>query len=234
MTDKYLAVFDWNSTLFDDFSATHEATNACLEFFNIAPISKDDLQSKFTFPLIHFYEKAGVKIDDYLQNTTQLAHIFHTKYDALKQQCGLMAGAIEALDFCKAQNMHCLILSNYNQRPLEEDVKHLGVAEYFETISGNQDPEAITSGTNKLERLEAYMTAHNFVAEQTFIIGDSHEEPELARKLNILGVSIAGGLLSPARLAHYKKDYIIEDLSELPSILKREWGLPESSQNVKT
>ena len=224
---KYLAVFDWNSTLFDDFPATYDATNECLKFFDLPPISKEELQEKFTFPLIHFYEKAGVSVDAYLKNTTELANIFHTKYDELKQQCGLMAGTIEALDFCKHHNMHCFVLSNYNQLPLEEDVKRLGVADYFENISGNQDPEAITSGTNKLERLETYMAEHGFTAEQTFIIGDSHEEPELARRIDILGISIAGGLLSPARLEKYKKDCIVDTLHELPSILAKHCALDE-------
>jgi len=225
MTKKYLAVFDWNSTLFDDFSATFAATNACLEFFNIPPISQEDLREKFTFPLIHFYEKAGVNVDDYLQNTQILADIFHNKYDALKSECALMAGARQALDFCHQHNMHCIIISNYNQIPLQKDVQDMGVDGYFETVSGNQDPEAITSGTNKLERLQSYMGEYGFEAQNTFIIGDSHEEPQLAKKLDILGVSIAGGLLSPSRLEKYKKDYIISHFDELPPILMKEWGL---------
>ena len=225
MTQKYLAVFDWNSTLFDDFPATFVATNDCLAFFDVPPISEESLREKFTFPLIHFYEKAGVPVDEYLKNTPALSDIFHTKYNALKTQCGLMAGTIEALEFCKQHNMRSIILSNYNQEPLEDDVARLGVEPYFETISGNQDPEAITSGTNKLERLESYMTAHGFEAQNTFIIGDSHEEPQLARQLSILGISMAGGLLSARRLEKHKKDYVIESLNELPAILEKEWHL---------
>ena len=116
---KYLAVFDWNATLFDDTPATYEATNACLSFFDIPPISLLELQEKFTFPLIHFYEKAGVSVDDYLKNTQELSNIFHTRYNALKQNCGLMNGAIDALEFCHSHDMHCMVLSNYNQAPLE-------------------------------------------------------------------------------------------------------------------
>lgn len=118
-----------------------------------------------------------------------------------------------------------MILSNYTQAHLEADIKHFEISHYFENISGNQDPEAITSHTNKYERLRDYMNKHDFTAEQTFIIGDSHEEAELARQLNILGISITDGLLSPQRLEHYKKDYIINKLNELPAILTKEWEL---------
>ena len=225
MTKKYLAVFDWNATLFDDTPATHEATNECLAFFDIPPLPLLELQEKFTFPLINFYEKTGVPVEDYLKNTQELSDIFHTRYNELKKECTLMKGTVEILDFCHQHDMHCIILSNYNQAPLEADIKHFNIDHYFETISGNQDPEAITSHTNKYERLRDYMKEHSFTAQQTFIIGDRHEEPELARQLGILGVSMAGGLLSPRRLEKYKKDYVIENLIELKDILKREWDL---------
>ena len=225
MTQKHLAVFDWNATLFDDTPATYNATNECLAFFDIPPISLERLQDTFTFPLIHFYEKSGVSVDDYLKNTSELSDIFHTKYNELKTECTLMKGARQALNFCKNHNMHCMILSNYNQAPLETDIQHFNLEPYFETISGNKDPEAITSHTNKYERLRDYMNEHGFTPEQTFIIGDSHEEPELARLLNILGISITGGLLSPTRLEKCKKDHVITDLTELPDILEKEWSL---------
>jgi len=224
-SQKHLAVFDWNATLFDDTPATYEATNECLAFFDIPPLTLLELQEKFTFPLIHFYERAGVPVDAYLKNTQVLSDIFHTKYNALKKDCGLMNGAIESLNFCRHHDMHCIILSNYNQAPLEQDVMRFELDDYFEAISGNQDPEAITSHTNKYERLRDYMDEHDFTPAHTFIIGDSHEEPELARQLDILGISMAGGLLSPSRLEECKKDYVVECFDALPEILTAEWNL---------
>jgi len=225
MNKKYLAVFDWNATLFDDTPATYTATNECLKFFDIPPISLERLQETFTFPLIHFYEKVGVPVDDYLKNTQELSDIFHTKYNELKKDCALMDGTREILNFCRKKDMHCMILSNYTQTHLETDIKHFKIDHYFENISGNQDLEAITSHTNKYERLRDYMKDNGFEAARTFIIGDSHEEPQLAHQLDILGVSITGGLLSPTRLEKYKKDYVIENLGELKDILKQEWEL---------
>ena len=224
-TSNYLAVFDWNSTLFDDVQAMYQATNECLAVFDIAPMSLAEQQEIFSFPLIDFYEKAGIKTDDYLKNTQQLSDIFHTKYDELKKECSLMKGAYEALDFCSQNQMHMIILSNYNQEPLEKDVARFDLNPYFDAILGNQDYEAITSHTNKYERLRDYMKQHGFVPNKTFIIGDSHEEPELAHQLDILGISMAGGMLSPTRLEKYKKDYVIDDLAALIDILKREWEL---------
>lgn len=224
MTQNYLAVFDWNATLFKDMKATVHATNASLAFFGLPPMSLEKQQELFSFPLIHFYEKAGVNIDDYLKNAEHVGWLFNEKYNALKTDCPLMKGAIEVLEFLKSHNVTCKILSNQMQHVLNQDVSRFEIDHYFETISGNHDPATIVTGMNKYERLRDFMNENGFTPERTFIIGDSHEEPELARKLNILGISIRGGLTSDERLENYKKDYLIDSLTELPTILTKEWG----------
>lgn len=206
-------------------AATHEGTKASLEFFGLPPLSLEEEQELFTFPLIHFYEKIGVSVDEYLKHAEEVGRLFHATYNAHKSNCTLADGAVELLDHLKSQKVDMIILSNHNQTTLETDVARFEITDYFDVISGNADPATIISGTNKLERLSTYMDTHGYAATHTFIIGDSHEEPELARKLDILGISIAGGLLSPTRLAHYKKDYVIDSLREVPAILNDEWNL---------
>lgn len=223
----YLAVFDWNSTLLNDMDATSRATNECLAFFDVAPISIAEIQEYFTFPLIHFYEKVGIPVDDYLKNAEELGNVFRTSYNKFKTQSTLMDGTIELLEWLHTHNVNCKILSNLDEDLLKEDAVQFGIDQYFDTISGTTDPATLVSGTNKYERLRDFMEDNSYSNDKTFIIGDSHEEPELARKLNILGISITGGLLSPKRLEKYKKDYVIDNLTELPAILVNEWGLKE-------
>jgi len=221
----HLAVFDWNATLFDDMAATHIATNECLAFFDIAPISLEQEQELFSFPLIHFYEKMGVSADEYLKHAAEVGDIFHLHYNKHKQDCTLKVGALDVLKWFKNEGVTLKILSNHVHETLEGDIARFGIEGYFDAVSGNKNPATIIEGMNKFERLEAFLTQNGFSADKTFIIGDSHEEPELARKMDILGISITGGLLSPARIAKCKKDYVVDELTELPAILAREWGL---------
>ena len=231
---KKLAVFDWNGTLFDDMEATHIATNACLNFFNIPEITIEEEQELFTFPLIHFYEKIGVSVDHYLKHAEEVGDLFHSVYNTHKENCHLANGAIELLDWLTHHDVTCKILSNHNQTTLDNDVSNFNIDHYFETISGNVDPATIITGMNKFERLEAFIQENGYAAQNTFIIGDSHEEPELARKMNILGISITGGLLSPRRIEKYKKDYVIDSLTEVPALLSKEWGLEMPTNMGKT
>lgn len=221
----YLAAFDWNGTLFDDTPATLAATNACLKSFGRPEIDLHTMQETFSFPLIHFYERMGVNADDYLARAEEESHVFLSTYEKAATSCRAMDGAFALLDWLTDRGVHCMILSNHIQHCLDADVARLGFTHYMKTVSGNLTKATITQGLSKQLRLESYMEEHGFKPEKTFIIGDSHEEPELAKRLGILGISIAGGLLSAARLEKYKADHIVQTLHEVRPILENHWNL---------
>lgn len=222
---KYLAAFDWNGTLFDDTPATLQATNIVLAKFGKGPLDLHTLQETFTFPLIHFYERVGVSADEYLKNAEEEGAAYVEAYEASNGNCSIMDGAIELLEWLGEKGVHTMILSNHMQGNLDADVERLGIRPYMQHVSGNTERATMTQGLSKQIRLEAYMEQHGFAPENTFIIGDSHEEPELARRLGILGISIAGGLLSAARLEKYKADHIVQKLHEVRPILENHWDL---------
>ncbi len=221
----YLAVFDWNGTLFDDTTATLYATNAVLEKFGIGPIDLLTMQENFSFPLIHFYERMGVSADVYLKHAEEESMAYIAAYESRYHTCDIADGAFDLLDWLETRGVHSMVLSNHLQDNLNADVERLGITPYMKHISGNPERATITQGLSKQIRLEAYMKEHGFAPENTLIIGDSHEEPELAKRLGLLGISIAGGLLSPARLEKYKADYIIQKLHEVRPLLEKHWNL---------
>ncbi len=224
-SSPYLAVFDWNGTLFDDTQAALTGTNAELRSYGRAAIDLPTLQENFSFPLIHFYERMGIGADEYLSRAEEDRQVFLESYEQAAASCAIMDGAFDLLDWLGTKDVHCMILSNHLQEHLDVDVARLGVAPYMQSISGNALKATITHGLSKQTRLEAYMAEHGFAPEKTFIIGDSHEEPELARRLGLLGISITGGLLSVPRLEKCKPDYIVHRLSEVRPILENRWKL---------
>lgn len=221
----HLAVFDWNGTLFDDTSATLHATNTVLETFNKGPIDLLTMQENFSFPLIHFYERMGVAPDVYLERAEAEGMAYIEAYEKQYHTCSIADGAFELLEWLEERDVHSMVLSNHLQDNLHADVARLGITPYMKHISGNPERATITQGLSKQIRLEAYMKEHGFTPEKTFIIGDSHEEPELAKRLGLLGISISGGLLSPTRLEKYKADYIVHKLHEVRPILEKHWKL---------
>jgi phosphoglycolate phosphatase-like HAD superfamily hydrolase len=220
---RHLAVFDWNGTLYDDMAATHAATNAALAFFDHPPITLEEEQSLFTFPLIHFYEKVGIGADRYLQHAEKVGRVWIEKYNQEKIKCGLKPGAVSLLSKLHEQNIAIMLLSNNMQYILDEDLARFDLVPYFDVISGNEDPATIVSGLSKQERLESYMRKNRFDPAHTMIVGDSHEEADIAHRLGLFGLSISGGLLSKERLKKEAKDHIIDHLDEVAPLLTQQW-----------
>lgn len=219
----HLAVFDWNGTLLNDMDATHVATNASLAFFGKAPITRRQEQEHFTFPLIHFYEKMGISVDEYLEHAEEVGNLFNKIYTEESAACGLREGAQDLLGWLRSNGVACMVLSNHRDNLLKADVTRLGVADHFDTISGNANPATIVQGLSKQIRLEEYLAAHGYDAAKAFIIGDSHEEPELARRLGLTSISITGGLMTEERLARVGADFQVDSLVEVRPILEKLW-----------
>jgi len=222
---SYLAVFDWNGTLYNDTPATLAATNACLNYLGKDSIDLPTLQETFSFPLVHFYERMGVSVDVYLRDAAKLADLFLDVYERECPAYGLADGAMDTVLWLKSHGVHCMVLSNHLQDCVIRDARRLGIDGCFDHISGTHTYATITTGMNKFERLSDYMAQGGYTPDKTFIIGDSHEEPEIARRLGILGISITGGLMSPARLEKHKTDYVVRELRELRGLLAARWVL---------
>jgi phosphoglycolate phosphatase-like HAD superfamily hydrolase len=218
-----LAVFDWNCTLIDDVEACLTAKNAALEFLGHDPITLERLRDIFTFPIIHAYERAGVHPDRYLEHAHDISEIFVGTYEREAEHCGLREGVHQLLDWLHARDIPAIILSNHLQQPLQERVVHMGLDHHFEAILGTQHYATIARKMDKQERLEAYMAEHGYDARHSLIIGDTHEEAELARNLGMTGISITGGLFSRQRLEACQPDYIIDHPRQMIDICETQW-----------
>lgn len=215
-----LAVFDWNGTLLDDTGACLRAANDVLHFFDAAPIDMNRLQATFSFPLIHFYVRNTVPADLYLAHAKQAGEIFLTSYEREAAYAGLRAGAEPLLARLADMKITPIILSNHLHRCLVPKIEALGIAHFFEHISGNQDYGTITQSMNKQARLQDILQNLSIMPEEAFIIGDSDEEPHLADNMGMYCISITGGIVSRARLKDCGGDFLIDGLDEVIPLLE--------------
>lgn len=222
--NKKLFVFDWNGTLLADTKASWEASNICLQFFGCPPISIAHFRETFHFPVIHFYRLNGVDVDDMLARKAESNVIFQAAYERLAARARMRRGARELLRFLGDSGCERIILSNYLTEKIQAHVRRLGIAEYFSHIDANTDDGThILQHTTKTERLNRFMDEHGFAPADTFILGDSAEEPEIARHLGLRSIGITQGVISRARLRKAAPDFIIGSLDEIPAILKKSW-----------
>ncbi|MGE4314036.1 MAG: HAD family hydrolase [Pseudobdellovibrionaceae bacterium] len=222
---KNLIVFDWNGTLFDDTEATLHCTNEEFALMGADPITLERMQDTFSFPLVHFYERNGIDVADYLARAENAGRHFLTCHAKAALKCGLGKGAADLLAWGKANHITMMVLSNHFEARLKEEMTRFGIEHYFKAVSANVDMATVTHKMNKEERLRFLLEEYGFAPEHAVIIGDSHEEPEIARRVGLTSISITGGVLSKERLYACEPDYVIETLEEVPEILQNRWAL---------
>ncbi len=214
--DKKLFVFDWNGTILADTRASWRAGNDCLEFYGAAPISLAVHRATFIFPILPFYELHGVSAERVLALKDEGNAVFQTAYERYSRNVRTRHGARALLEHLKARDVDCMILSNYRTEKIRDKAQHLGIAEYFKDISAHDcGGTTILQSTTKVLRLREYMAANGYNAENTVIIGDSMEEPEIAKALDLTSIGITGGYISRPRLRQAAPDHIVNRLDEI-------------------
>lgn len=223
---KYLAVFDWNGTLFDDLEASVKGNAAALEIFGLSAMPLKHYQNIFTFPLINFFRRAGVSEHAYLEKHEEAASVFFETYENEAKNCSLRPMVPEFLEWLNENGVACAILSNHLIENTESQLERFNISKFFSHISCKQayDTDYITK-LNKTERLKKIMDDGGYDPECAFIIGDSLEEPEVASQMGMTSISISGGCVSRKRLAEIKPDILIDSFNELFPLVGEMWNL---------
>lgn len=215
-----LIVFDWNGTVLSDTRASWLAGNECLKFYGAEPMSLKTYRDIFTFPILHFYKKYGLSVDDVLAKKEESNEVFQSAYESLAANARTRRGARSLLSWIKQQGMTSIILSNYVTEKIESHVKRLQLEEYFSYVSAHTcGGTSILEKTSKVERLSDFMSKRRYRPQDTIIIGDTMEEPEIARALGLNSIGITDGYISEGRLKKAEPDYIVSSLSEVKNII---------------
>ncbi len=221
-----LIVFDWNGTILSDTRPSVEAGNVCLEFYGAKAISLRKYRETFNFPILHFYKLNGLSVDHVLAKKDEANIVFQEAYEHLAKSARTRKGARSALDWIADQGMGCIILSNYRTEKIREHTKRLKLDRYFDDVQAfGCGGGSIVESTHKSERLTKYMAQHNYKPQDVVIVGDSAEEPEIARHLGITSIGITDGYITRARLRDASPDHIIHRLNEIPDLLINKWGI---------
>ncbi len=229
---KKLFIFDWNGTLLFDTAANHAGFNETLKLFGQEPVSHDQYRETMDFPLVHVYTRNGVHVDDYLGRFQDATDVFFNTYRPLAKSCPLKENTIELLEFLMDHDYDLMVLSNQNDIDLHDQIAERHITRYFKIISGNQENSVLGyTTTNKLQRLEKILAENDYDLSESYIIGDSLEEPEIAHRLGLNCISVTWGCFSRHRLEKTTTNHMIDDLAQVQEILQKlpkENGLKEA------
>ena len=174
------------------------------------------------FPLVHVYTRNGVPVDDYLARFQDATDVFFATYRPMAKSCPLKEGTVELLDFLADQGFDLMILSNQNDMDLRDQIAERHITHHFHMISGNQENSVLGyTTTNKLERLQKILAENDYDLSESYIIGDSLEEPDIAHRLGLNCISVTWGCFSKHRLEKTTTNHVIDDLAQAIEILQK-------------
>ena len=82
-----LVSFDWNGTILADTYAVLEADNEVLKTLGKEPITLKKLQNAFDVPIVSYFKNLGYPENEFIKNSNQISHIFHTYYENQVTKC---------------------------------------------------------------------------------------------------------------------------------------------------
>jgi phosphoglycolate phosphatase len=216
---KRLFVFDWNGTILSDTVPSWKAGNVALEFYGVKPIPLQLHRETFCFPIVPFYEIHGVSEKEVMERREEGNEAFQAAYSEFAKNARTRTGARVLLDHLNDQGAECIILSNYLTTRIQEHLDRLKIGHYFSHVSGYDcDGTTILKSTTKTLRLRSYMEEQGYASDHVVIIGDTMEEPEIARELDITSVGITGGYITERRLREARPDYIVDRLDAIKTL----------------
>jgi phosphoglycolate phosphatase len=217
---KKLIVFDWNGTLLSDTLACVDSVNQVFKTFGRQPINIRTYRKTVDIPSTVFYLQHGFSPKELKKNAKKIAKIFHDYYEPRAAKCRSRAGARELLRWLSQQKIKTIILSNHTVVGVQNQLKRLGIKQYITEIIANTLIHSTMKGRNKEEKLKYYLKTHKYKLKDVLIVGDTPEETQIGKALDIGTVSITDGFCSTRRLKAAKPDFLIHRLDELKKIIK--------------
>lgn len=212
---KYgLIIWDFNGTVIDDTQISIESINTVLGRRALPQLSgKAAFQDIFTFPVEEYYRRLGFDFSN--EPYSVPAYEWVELYNAEKFRAPLNLGVYETLAAIKEAGVRQMILSASEKSLLYEQLKHLGVSEFFDEILGCGDVYA----AGKLQLAKKW--AEDKCAEEmkkTLFVGDTDHDFLCAESIGCDCVLYSGGFMSRRRLEALGAP-VIDSISEVCSYI---------------
>jgi len=201
-------IWDWNGTLLNDLGLCIDSINALLKKRSLKLLDHASYKEVFSFPVKNYYEIIGF---DFSKEDFEIpAKEFIDLYDSSVKNCPLHFSAVEILEFFRQKKYPQFVLSAMKQPMLGKTLKHNGIFHFFEGVAGLNDHYAVS----KVERGKELLNEFNIDVQNTWMIGDTDHDFEVARELGIRCILVADGHQSEERLKETGAE-VVSSLSEL-------------------
>ena len=187
-------IWDWNGTLLNDAWLCVEVMNGMLLYRDLPPLSLEKYRTIFDFPVRDYYNKLG--FDFTAEPFEAVGMEFMIMYNVRQNECSLFSEVPQILETLEKKGYKQYILSAREENELKQETSKLGVAGYFESVTGLKDHYA----HGKSDIGKTLLKALHVPADKIIFIGDTHHDAEVAAGLGIDCILIPNGHHSKERI----------------------------------
>jgi len=201
-------IWDWNGTLLNDLDLCVSTINILLEKRGLPLLDRKSYKAVFSFPVKDYYEAVG--FDFSKEDFAIPAKEFIDLYNSNVEKCALHLPAKKVLSHFKSKGIKQFVLSAMKQDMLEKTLKHNAIYSFFEGVAGLNDHYAVS----KIERGNQLIKEFEIQRKNTWMIGDTIHDFEVAEELGIKCILVADGHQSTERL-ETTSALVISEISQL-------------------
>lgn len=201
-------IWDWNGTLINDAWLCLDILNDLLRKRSKGPITLQQYQNEFDFPVKDFYAQVG--FDFAVEPFEALASEFFGKYSERCFECKLQDHAINVLESFRDRGLKQSLLSAYHKPRLEEAVDFFNIRPFFTEIFGLSNYHA----AGKVAEGRLLIEKSGNSPDQILLIGDTVHDYEVAQAVGIDCILTLSGHNSRQRLQACRVK-VLDSLAEL-------------------
>ncbi|MEK7654562.1 MAG: HAD family hydrolase [Patescibacteria group bacterium] len=201
-------IFDWSGVVRDTVTNQMWIVNRIFKKYGVGEISTEEFRENWKQPPALFYQK-------YLPegyNEAERSKLFQALQ--LDKDCPSATAFFEVVELihkCKKKDYFLAVISSDFSETLLPEVKEYGLENVFNEI--------ITDSNDKLEPVQKIIRKNNLNLGDTFFVGDSNHEIDVAKKTGIKSVAVTWGFTSEKKLRASDPDYISNNVKELEAII---------------
>jgi len=201
-------IFDWSGVVRNTVTSQLWIVNKIFERYGISPIGLEEFRENWEQPHVLFYQKYLPK--DYSEE--ERAKIYReVAFGADCPKSSAYPEMAELIRECKNNGAFLAIVSSDLPETLITEVKAYGLENIFNEI--------IIDADDKLEAVQKIIKDNKLDLQETFFIGDSNHEIDVAKKTGIKSIAVTWGFTSEQKLEARNPDYIITDPKELEKVI---------------
>ncbi len=187
-------IWDWNGTIVDDAYLFVDIMNKTLQKHDLPLINLKKYRSSFCFPIQKYWKKLGFVFDKSSFNALNKQFIFD--YRQRMFEPSLQKDIVSLLKKIKNRGFKQFVLSASEQNLLNKSLEYYSVSEYFDSIVGVNNLNALGKEKRGLEM----MLKNNLLKKETLIIGDTEYDLNVSKLLGCDCLLLSTGHFSKNRL----------------------------------